>query len=188
MKVKIVNITFKQYFNLEDRTAYDYALKYGKLPPCDFLGLGSFLERPFGFVKDMQYLATSSTGLTWSGFFEQLEKLLKISFDKLTDKSLFELYQTRLYCVEEIEKINKTESESLGHSPTPEESAAGLERFAEYKAFIQYDALAAGDLTRFEEIEKLPYSLCFTKLKLEADRDQYDRDYTTILKNKNRSE
>lgn len=185
MKIEIVNITFKQYFNLENREAYDYALKYGKLPACDYLGIGSFLDRTFGFVKDMQYLATSSTGLTWSGFFEQMEKLLKIPFDKLTERSLFELYQTRLHCIEQVEQINKMEAENLGHVPTPEEAAAGLERFADYKAFIQFDALAAGDLTRFKEIEDLPYSLCFTKLKLEADRDEYQRDYNTILKNKN---
>lgn len=182
--MKVKDISFKDYVSLEDRETYDYYLKYGKFKPEDILEIGPFLEHSFGFVKDMQYYA--SEGLGWEIFLNTISELLDKDIKELSKMSLFDLQKTRLYCIEEVKKINKIESDFLGHDATPEQEQADISRFGSYGPFIQFDKLSDGDLLRFEEIKKLKYDFCFTKLKLEADRDSFMEDYHNVMKNKNK--
>jgi hypothetical protein len=180
--MKIEDISFRDYVNLKDKSRYNFALRYGKFEAHDILKIGSFLDKPFGFVKDMQFY--SSVGLNWDVFFSTLKEVLKKDEKELAGMSLFELHRQRLYCIEQVENINKMESEYLGDKPTYEQTIAGIDRFDEYGAFIQFDKLADGNILKFDSIKNLPYDLCFTKLKLEADRDSFIEEWQNIMKNK----
>lgn len=182
--MKVKDISYKDYVSSKEQDQYDYYLRYGKLKPEDVLNIGSFFELPFGFVKDMQYYA--SEGLDWKTFLETISEQLNRDIKELSNLSIFELQKARLYCIEEVKKVNKIEVDFLGHDTTPEEEQADISRFSSYGAFIQFDKLAEGNLLKFEEIKKLKYDLCFTKLKLEADRDSFMSDYHNIMKKKNK--
>ena len=185
MEVKIKNISFRQYVALEDRTLYDFYLEYGKIEPRDIFKLGSFMDKTFGFVKDIQfYFVYDKKGFTWSAFFEEMAKETGLTMLELTDRSIFQLNACMLYIKDQIETINNIESDYLGHAPTPEQKAANIDRFNSYGPFLQFDALAGGDLLKIDEIKKLPYSVCFTKLKLEADRAEFQNDYNKIINDK----
>jgi hypothetical protein len=184
MKTGVKDITFKDYVELKDRMMYDYYLEYGKLEAEDFFSVGSFFEMSFEFVKDMQYYA--SIGLSWEKFLEELSKVTGKDLKELSDYSIFDLHKQKLYFIEQVEKINKVESDYLGHAPTPEQVQANIDRFNSYGAFIQYDKLAGGDPLKFEDVKKLKYDFCFTKLKLESDRDSFIEDYQNIMRTKNK--
>lgn len=181
--MKVKNISFRQYAELEDRGAYDYYLKYGFFDPEDIFKIGKFLDLSFGEVKDLQYY--TSSGLTWENFFKALSELIKgLEYKELADCSIFDLHKARLYFADQISLINSMESDYLGHQATPEERQAGIEMFSSYGAFIQFDKLAGGDPLKYDEIKKLKYDLCFTKLKLEADRNEFNERYHEIIRNK----
>ena len=180
--MQIKNISFRQYAELEDRAEYDYYLKYGFFDPEDVFNTGKFLDLSFGEVKDMQYYMSS--GLTWENFFKALSELKGLNYKELAERSIFDLHKARLYFAEQVSLINSMESDHLGHQATPEETQAGIEMFSSYGAFIQFDKLAGGDPLKYGEIKKLKYDLCFTKLKLEADRNEFNERYHEIIKNK----
>jgi hypothetical protein len=179
----VQDISFKQYLALEDRTNYDYLLAYGKLEPLDLFCIGDFMQQSFEFVKDLQYLANSS-GLDWESYFKEMSKFMDRDIEELADNSVFDLHRSRKYCVEEVRKINKIESDFLGYDPSPEEEQADIRRFSSYGAFLQYDKLAGGILLKYEEVKKLRYDLCFTYLKLLSDKDSFQADYDNVIKNK----
>lgn len=180
--MKIQNISFKEYVALPDRAEYDYYLKYGFLDPEDIFKIGKFLDLSFGEVKDIQY--DCQNGVSWQNFFKATEDLKGLSFKELGNISVFDLHKARLYFAEELNLINSMESDYLGHAASPEERQAGIEMFSSYGAFIQFDKLAGGDPLKYDAIKKLKYDLCFTKLKLEADRNEFNGKYHEIIKNK----
>jgi hypothetical protein len=180
--MQVKDLTFKDYASLKDRSQYDLYLRYGNFEPFDVFALGSFLELSFGTVKDFQYYAQQ--GLTWEIFFKSISELKDISFKALGLKSIFELHKARLYFIEQVTAINNMESDFLGHAPSAEEIQAGIEKFNDYGSFIQFDKLAVWYSLNFEEVGKLEYDFCFTKLKLEADRNEFNEKLNTIYKNK----
>jgi hypothetical protein len=182
MKVNVKNISYKEYFELKDSTMYDYYLEYGEFEPEDTLNIGSFFDLTFGFVKDMQYYA--SEGLNWQVFFESVSEVTGKDIKELSDMSLFDLHKCRLYCIEEVKRINEIEVNNLGHQPSAAEERADISRFNSYGPFIQFDKLAGGNVLKFDKIKELKYDFCFTKLKLEADRDSYMEDYQRIISKK----
>jgi hypothetical protein len=182
MKIKIENIPFTSYAVLLDKKAYDNYLNYSDIKPVDVFNLGAFVDLPFGFVKDMQEYFNYS-GLTWDDFMTEISNITGLSVKKIAGYGIFDLKAALNYCQSQIEEINKIESENLGHSPTSEEQQAGIEMFNKYRSFIQFDSLTGGDLTRIEAVRNLDYATCFSKLMLEADRDQYNRNISNIRKN-----
>ena len=150
--------------------------------PLDLFKLGDLTDCQFGFVKDMQDLLNYE-GLTWEKFFEEISNYKKITQRRIALMPLFDLHRARLYLKKEVEKINEIESNGLGHSPSSEEESAGINIFEKYRAFLQFDKLTGGDITKIDEIRKLPYSLCFAKLMLEADKAEFE---SNLIRSRNR--
>jgi hypothetical protein len=180
MKINVKDITFTEYMNLKDKSEYDCYLEYLKAE--DIFCIGNFTDLSFGFVKDMQEYVNCNE-LTWNVYFKELHNLKNISAKKLGSMSFFKIYKSLLYIIEQISSINKLESENLGHNPSSEEMQAGIEVFNKYKAFIQFDTLTRGDITKIEAIRKIEYNVCFTKLMYDADKNQFDINLFNI-KNK----
>ena len=169
------NITFLEYANLKDRSRYDYYLRYGNFKPDDYFDLGDFTKQNFGFVKDMQDHLNHS-GLTWKVFIEEMSRKKNKPVKKIARTPVFFLQQARLFVKQQIENINLIENQALSYSPSSKEESAGINTFEKYRAFIQYDQLTGGDLLKLKQIKNLSYTLCFTKLSLEADKSAYERD------------
>lgn len=56
------------------------------------------------------------------------------------------------------------------------ESIKGYERMARFGTFNTIDSLAKQDILRWQEIEKLPYWLVFTKLMMDKENEQIARE------------
>jgi hypothetical protein len=181
MKMIIENISFKEYSEADEerREKYDYYIKYCKQGGRDIFRLGQFEDQSFGTVKDFQAFLNGA-GLDWITFFNMISKLTGIHLKKIAEYSIFRLQEARLYIKNEIDRINLLESENLGHVSMPMEAAAGVEVFQKYGAFLQIDTLAGGDPTKYEQIKALNYSICFTKLLLEKDRNEYFDRYSKL--------
>jgi len=183
MKIKKANISFIEYVSLKDRSEYDYLLKYGGLKADDYFNLGDFLNLEFGFIKDMQE-HLNYTGLDWQTYLEEISKHTRKDLKKLANIGIFDLYQSRLYLRQEIERITKLESSNLGHKASIEEEQAGIEVFDKYRSFLQFDHLTKGNIIKINDIRKIKYSICFTKLMLDADRSEFDNKLFNIRNKK----
>ena len=171
-KIKVPNISFLEYVELDDKTDYNYYLFYGEFKPLDIFKLGDFTDQDFGFVKDMQdYM--NSTGLSWQDFFKEMAIKTKKKETTIARMSLFKLQQGRVYIKEQIERINKLENDNLSHTPSHKETSAGIDGFAKFRSFIQFDKLAGGDILKYDEVRKVPYGTCFTKLLLDAETNEF---------------
>lgn len=173
MKRKIPNILFKHYASLQDRAQYDYYLRYGDFKAVNHYDISELLDSSFGVVKDIQEILNYS-GLTW----EALNELLPVN---IGDQPLFNLQQQRVWYRSQVEQINKIESNGLGHASSAIEEAAGLDRFDVYRSFPQLDKLMTlWPQYNKDQIRELEYTFCFTKLKYEADKREFQEQINRL--------
>jgi hypothetical protein len=84
------------------------------------------------------------------------------------------------YLVEGVKKIVENEKELLAHEPSEKELAAGMDRFNEIGIYLQIRSLTGGDITKYEEVRKLPYSLCFTELFASKQLSDYQTELNKL--------
>lgn len=181
--MKVKHITLRQYVEGVDRKEVDFILQYGQIEPLDLYKIGDLVNRSFGFVKDIQDIMNYSSGLTWERYINFLTSKLGIDQMAIYNESIYKLQASRLYLKNEVDGINEIERIGLSHSATAEEEAADLTRFEKYRSFPQFDKLMTlWPQYNLDEVRALDYLICFTKLKWEADKAEYEKDYNRILK------
>jgi len=168
----IDNLTFNEYFVLEDKSEQNFAIKYSKElnDPVDIFEIGDFTELTFKTVKDMQY--NISNGLTWENVFELVESVKGISYKVLGLKTIFDLARFKSYIDIEIQRINTIENIALSHTATTDEEIAGIDDLSDLGSYLQFRELANEDITKIKEIEQMKYSDCL--LELVARKRIYD--------------
>ena len=179
MIIKAPNIDFKLYDSLTDRSQYDYYLRYGEFKPANHYEHTELLNSSFGVVKDVQEILNYA-GLNW----EALNELISVN---IGDEPVFNLQQQRTWFKDQVEQINKLEANGLGHKASAEEEAAGLDRFEKYRSFPQLDKLMTWwpQYTK-DQIRELDYTFCFTKLKYEADKREFEEDVNRLQRLKHK--
>lgn len=181
--IELDNITLREYFELEDKTEYDFGIKYGFIftQGKDFFNVGDFTNLTFKQVKDMQDYCQQ--GITWMQILDFVSEVKKIDVKEIARNKLVDICNFKSYIVSEIERINEIESIALGHTSSDDELEAGVKELSELGVFWQYDELTGGDITKKESVEKLPYSLCFLKLVANKRKSEFENKLFKI-KNK----
>lgn len=177
--MKLRNITLAEFISLDSEQAEDYifALKYCKeSEPRDVLGFGDITKKPFGEVKDWQYLVSRPNAID--------QAIKNIGYESIKLLSVFEFFAHYRYICSEVERVNVIENELLSYDPTPEEMEAGLDVFGKFSPILQIDSLAAGDVLKYNAIRQLPYEDALTKLALDKERNDYQRRFNKILTRK----
>jgi len=177
--MKLSNITLAEYIALgaDESEKYNFALKYAKESEArDVLGFGNITKKPFGDVKDYQYLYGKED--TLKRFIE------KYGCDSLKLLSVFDFFAFYRYVCSEIERVNVIENQLLSHDPSPEEVEAGLEGFGRFSPIIQIDNLAGGDVLKYNDVRALVYEDALTKLALDKEKSDYQRRLTKVITRK----
>lgn len=175
--MKLKNITYNEYFELEDKKEYDFAIKYAKElnEPKDIFGIGDFTELTFKTVKDMQYYIEN--GLEWNHIFELIETTKGKTYKEIGVIYIKDLCMFKSYVVEEIYRINKIESIALAHQSTSEEENAGIDDLAELGSYLQFRSLANEDVLKIEAVGQLKYSACLLELVARKKIDEYQKAF-----------
>ena len=170
--IQLEDITLRDYFNLEDKSEYDFAIKYSQFftDALDLFSTGDFTELSFGLIKDLQY--DISNGLTWIKLIEYIEKLTGKSAKVIAGYNLRAICRYRAYIESEINRINEIESELLSYTPTSEEKEAGIDEFNKFGSYGQLRKLATTFGKSPEEIRQWKYDLCL--LELLYSKTNYD--------------
>lgn len=177
--IELKDITFKEYFDLEYRTEYDYAIRYAYsfLKPIDHFNLGDFMQLHFGIVKDIQY--DYFQGLSWEQFYDYMKQIKDKDISK---EKLIIVCQAKSYLVSEIIRLSEIESIALAHEPSDDEERAGMDRFKDLGVYLQIRSLTGGDVTKNELVRSMKYEDCFVELVTQKALKDYDRELTKIIR------
>ena len=138
-----------------DQAKLDFMRKYDKQgwSPIDDITHLPFItiKRDIpNFVKEMQF-----------------EKAFCLTLSKSMDEVLkippLDRFRLLLWLEHQYDKINKMEEAYLVSPPDMKLIAAGIRDLDPLGVVNVIDMLANGDITKWSEVEKLPYSLCFEK-------------------------
>ena len=176
--MKLEAITIGEYLHLSEveRETYDFAVKYSvQAEARDVLKFGDITKKLFGEVKDWQQL-----------FSEQdcFVKFLTKFDDKLLSLNVFDFFAFYRYVEKEVIRVSEIESILLGHDPSADEVAAGIDRFNKFGVSLQIDNLAKGNVWKWDKIRSLDYEYCLLKLAMDKAGNDFARDYQTILNSK----
>jgi hypothetical protein len=182
--VEIEDITFKDYVEIEDKSLYDYCIKfaYSFNNPIDHFKIGDFTELSFGIVKDIQF--DMAGGIGWEKLIEYFEILSGRNKKEISGMRLIELCQSKKYLSDEIEKINHIESEALSYIPDADEERAGIDRFNTFGAYLQFRSIATIFAVDIETVRSWKYSHCLIELYYQKMSYDYEKELLRI-RNKN---
>ena len=181
--MKLPNTTVKQYIEGLNRKEVDYALKYGIFKPVDLYQVGSILERPFIFVKDMQEMFND--GCTLKSFIEFIVDNKLAEGNQVSNESIYKLQSFLMWFKEQADFINDLESSALGHIPNGDEQMAGIEKFNIFHPYPQLRNLAGGgDYDKIERVKQWPYSHCFLEMKYVSTLNEYEKALFNIRSKK----
>jgi hypothetical protein len=171
--IELEKISVNQYLELEDRTEYDFAIKYASIftNQKDEYGIGDVMELPFGFIKDFQYELQS--GISFEKLFSFIQELVK---KKIGSEPLDKFVRFSNYLTESVRQIVEVEEKTLAYEPTDKENIAGINRFEGLGVYLQIRSLTGGDLTKYEHIRSMPYSVCFTEMYAAKQITEYERE------------
>lgn len=175
--IQISDISLGDYLKLDDKSEYYFAMKYSNVfnEPIDEFKVGDIMELSFGFIKDLQF--ELEQGITFS---KQLEILQELTGKNIIKEKLSKICRQICYLMDGMELISKAELK-LVRDPSGEELGANIDRFEGLGIFLQFDSLTGGDITKYDNVRKLPYHLCYTKLYCDKQKYEYEQD---IIKNR----
>lgn len=174
-------IKISEYLLLEDKSKYDFALRYAYhfTNPIDEYGVGDVSELPFGFVKDIQ--EELNGGLSFVMAIELLQQLVSVP---LADEPLDKFSRFYNYIVKGISEINDAERLSLVEDSEPEEDIAADGLFDGLGVYLQIRKLTGGDVTKYDKVRDRPYSLCFTELYTQKKINEFQKNLFRLRLNK----
>lgn len=88
--------------------------------------------------------------------------------------SVFDVFAAYAWIVEEVKNLYEVEKQKLFKKPTQKQIAAGIEEFDQLDDIPVIDALAGGDVRRWNEILELPYGQVLRKLLLNKIQNEYN--------------
>jgi|GEM_PF-2222581 len=183
--IEIQDITLKEYFELDNREEYDFAIKYTKSlynEALDIFEIGDLTVQSFGLVKDLQF--DIEQGIKWIKLLDYLEILTNRNAKELVNYKLIAICRVKSYLAQEVERINTIESELLSYVATSEEQSAGIEGFNKFGTYGQKRKLATTFNTTPYEIEKWKYSDCLLELYYQRVEHDFQDKLFKIKSNK----
>ena len=163
-------LKYSEYIKLKDeyKKMFLFILEYSKDSELkyvkkDWFSNVSLSERKFGIVKQMQEALINNS---INDFIEILIKNGEYNEKKILEEQAYKFLKTIDYLVEEtINLINYEKELLISKVPNKNEGFIDQVDFSQFSShFIQRDQLANGDITKYEEIDNLPYETCFIKL------------------------
>ena len=99
---------------------------------------------------------------------------LNLKREEVEQMKWFDIARFYTFILKAITEIN-TKEQSLSYEPDAKEINAGIEEFNKFSWFTSLDRLAGGDVLKYDEVGKQPWSIIFTKLLLNKTDAEYHK-------------
>jgi hypothetical protein len=171
-KDELYNYSFTEFIALEteQRELYKaFGLKAGaknltKIDPQEW---------EWGRVKQIQDLVNKEY-LWLSDIVEVVMVALNLKREEVEQMKWFDIARFYTFILKAISDINEKEQQ-LAYEPDAREINAGIEDFARFSWFATLDRLAGGDILKYDEVGKQPWSIVFTKLLLNKTDAEFNK-------------
>lgn len=94
------------------------------------------------------------------------------------------VYSRGINYLNQLNELLKVESEQLSNEDNAEQKRAGIDMFEEFGAMNTVNALAGGDILKYNEVLKMDYNTVFVKLKMSKVERIFQENYNKILSKK----
>lgn len=181
--MELLACSFREFTEFDHEQREMYQTVGMLLEPKD-LGIGSLRDKPWGTVKEIQWLY-SQPDMTYHSLIYGLALYMQgeESFiETIAEYKWFKVWEIYNYVVKELKYISEVEQKFLNFE-TPERENDILEPLSSYGFFSTLDGLAGGDLTKYDEIEKKPWELVFTKLRYDKDKSEVEQKLIKLHNN-----
>ncbi len=165
IKKRTINLKRYAFLSNEDKELIDYTI-VNSLKPNPILRVGWKKRKP----KQIDFWKLSGNDIVLLRHhiskhnIRAVHQLLyNISDKEFLKLDVFNCSACFKWACEQIKKINETENQELGDEPSIEDKNAGIERLSEYGYSVWVHQLSNGDITKEDEILKMPYSRIFKK-------------------------
>ena len=171
-KDELYNYSFTEFMALppDDIALYKaYGLKAGaknlsKLDPQEW---------EWGRIKQIQDLVNKEY-LWLTDIVEVVMVALEKKREEVEQMKWFDIARFYTFILKAISDINEKEQQ-LAYEPDAREINAGIEDFARFSWFATLDRLAGGDILKYDEVGKQPWSIVFTKLLLNKTDAEFNK-------------
>ena len=171
-KDELYDYTFTEFIALEteQRELYKaFGLKAGaknltKIDPQEW---------EWGRIKQIQDLVNKEY-LWLTDIVEVVMVALDLKREEVEQMKWFDIARFYTFILKAITEIN-TKEQSLSYEPDAKEMNAGIEEFARFSWFATLDRLAGGDILKYDEVGKQPWSIVFTKLLLNKTDAEFNK-------------
>lgn len=122
-----------------------------------------FTHFSFGFVKEDSIDLVNRL---------DVDGLIKLAFQDRTKQLVFDSDLESIdkqglsflfWVIDMLEKIDSLEKHNLSSEPDPKMLQAGISEMSEFGVLNTIDALAGGDMLKWDEVRAKPYHYCFNK-------------------------
>ena len=181
--MELLIITLKEYIELEDKSEYDFFMKYSIVlnTPVDHFGLKDMSEtQTFGMIKDLQY--DLSEGLNWYQIIDYLGKLTNQK--NIQNITIDKICQQWKYITSEINRISEIEDIALAYYPTDEEKQAGIDKLSSLGIYLQIRNIAISLNMTIDQVKNIPYTEGFLELVTQKKLSDYENSLIKIRQRK----
>ena len=105
-------------------------------------------------------------------------------FCEIEKLKLSEVIQINNFFLNQLRKIIEKENTELSVPATPEQTRAGISMFDEFGVNNTIDALAGGDILKYDRVLMMDYNTIFLKLKRNKLENKFKRNYQKIVEDK----
>lgn len=184
----IGNYTYEQYLRLTDdeRDEYTMQIMYAKnLEKADYLGHKAVDEWTFTDVKECMECIENGDA---DGFVKYITDNLKGYEEKrILKERAYRVLLTFAYLTQKVGEMIETERMTLvSHIETETRIALEQVDFSMFSYYPQLLELANNDITKIEEVSKMPYCDAYMYLYYNAKKSELEKAITNIYKNKKR--
>ena len=182
----ITNYTFDEFLLLDVPTATSYISFLEWLEPIqefDFAGEIIYLKElaslEFGQVNIIREDLSHPTPESLT---EVIHLITGLEIENVREIPIIDFYGILNQVKGEAEKLSLIEAELSGEPDIDFEMVNGPARMSQFGVLNVLDALSGGDLTKYEQIERMPYLLVIAKLKMNKETAAINRAILSLQK------
>lgn len=197
---KITDYKFKDFIQLDDVNLIDeYMMILEYLKPITEIKNPKYNKFKWWSKEPIKIQLPSFMMLTFSEVIEIRDSFNNASIDSILDVmvivtklekryierfTITQFYGIINYIKEQLEFITNIEMNELNDDEEDIDliTVNANERMAKFGVINTIDSLANGDLTKWDDIQKMQYSVVFTKLKMDKEKNKIQKEISELQK------
>ena len=181
---------FKRFLKLDDPEAVQrhlYILKW--LKPAYTFGdkvCADIYQQPYSNIVNLKmwFQELNDPDTYVDAFVSIMETMFSVEKSDVMNADIIDLFAAFNRVSFLLNELIEREDNTLPVAPDPKMVEAGLDRLEKFGELNRIDSLAGGDLTKWKDVEQMPYQEVYAKMYMDAEHARIQKAYIEITKPK----